>query len=100
MIETIDLFAYILAFIWGILWALFLQHTALGYFLAQKRAWVTVVVGVGVDTLILLPLIGLEPWLQVMIVIALSSLGIITRSLYNEWAEMRELLNLHGPEEK
>jgi hypothetical protein len=84
------LFGYILAFVWGIGWAAILQYTEIGRFLARKRTWVTVVIGVGVDLLILLPLVGLEAWLQMGLVIGLSAVGIIGRSLMNEYRELIE----------
>jgi len=74
----------ILALIWGILWALFLQLTPYGHYLAVRRTWLTVVVGVGIDLLIAILVIPLDTWLLVVAIIAASSLGIIGRSLYNE----------------
>ena len=82
----------VLGLVWGVLWALFLQCTEPGRFLASRRAWLAVVVGVGVDVLILLALLPTGLWLQVCGVIAVSSLGIIGRSLLNEWREHMELL--------
>ena len=84
-------FPYILALIWGGIWALFLQWSQLGQFLAQKRTWITVVVGVGVDLVLILFVIPLDLWLRVCMMIVLSSLCIIARSLINEWRELREL---------
>jgi len=84
-------FPYILALIWGGIWALFLQRSQLGQFLAQKRTWVTVVVGVGVDLVLILVVIPLDLWLRVCMVVVLSSLCIIARSLINEWRELRDL---------
>lgn len=85
-------FAVSLAVLWGVLWALFLQHVELGRFLAQRRTWLTVVVGVGIDLAILL--IILSPWvvLQILAVVAASAVGIVARSIYNEWADEHELL--------
>ena len=84
-------FPYILALVWGGIWALFLQRNQLGRFLAEKRTWVTVVVGVGVDLVLILFVIPLDLWLRVCMMIVLSSLCIIARSLINEWRELREL---------
>jgi hypothetical protein len=78
---------------WGIIWALVLQLTTWGQFLALKRTWLTVVIGLGVDLLILFPLLPLDRWLLVLAVIALSSIGIIARSLYNEYADHRAELD-------
>ncbi len=89
-------FAVILALFWGVLWAGFLQHSPAGRYLALRRTWVTVVVGVGVDLLILAMMIPLETWLLTCAVIAASSLGIIARSLYNEHQDERALEAFHG----
>ena len=82
-----ELFPYCLAAVWGIVWASILQHTRKGRFLAQKRTWLTVVIGVGVDLLILLMVLPLRYWLMVVAVVALSAIGIIGRSLHNEQQE-------------
>lgn len=39
----------VLAVIWGGIWAVTLQYVPLGRFLAARRTWLTVVVGVGGD---------------------------------------------------
>lgn len=70
----------LLALIWGILFAVCLQFTKKGKFLADERTWITVVVGVGVD----LALSFGGDWWTVVGVIAFSSLGLIFRSLWNE----------------
>jgi hypothetical protein len=67
-------------FIWGILWASFLQFTRQGEFLAERRTWLTVVIGVGVDLLIAYP----GDWYTVTLIISVSSFGIIFRSVWNE----------------
>mgnify|MGYP000334554768 CR=1 FL=1 len=74
----------LLALIWGTLWAVYLQYTQYGHYLAVRRTWVTVVIGVGVDLLIALLILPLDCWLNICTIIATSSLGIIIRSLYNE----------------
>lgn len=75
---------YVLAAIWGGFVALFLQKTELGRFLADRRTWVTVVVGVAGNLLIMRPLMSEDAWNRVFNVFALSSLGVITRSLWKE----------------
>lgn len=85
-----------LAFVWGVLWALFLQFTSLGRFLAAKRAWLTVTVGVGVDAAILLLCLPLSTVLTVVAVVAASAIGIVARSLINELQDemsFREYVN-------
>lgn len=77
----------VLALIWGGIWAALLQCTRPGRFLAARRAWLAVVVGVGVDLLILLALVPLGAWLIICAVIMASSVGIIARSIWNELRE-------------
>lgn len=82
-----ELPAYLLAAIWGVMWALVLQTTMIGRFLAQRRTWLSVVIGVGVDVLILWWVLEPGAWTRVVTVIGLSSVGIVGRSLYNELHE-------------
>lgn len=77
----------LLALIWGALWALFLQLHPWGKWLAFRRTWITVVIGVGIDLAILLLALDWQTWATVATVIAASSVGIIVRSLYNEHAD-------------
>ena len=92
----------VLGLFWGVFWALVLQCTEPGRFLARRQTWLAVVIGIGVDVLILLVLLPLEMWLQVVAVIGASALGIIGRSLLNEWREHAELLRgvSHGHEDE
>lgn len=76
-----------LALIWGIIWAGFLQMHPWGRWLALRRTWLTVVVGIGVDMALLLLVLDIHTWSAVATVIAASSVGIIVRSLYNEHAD-------------
>lgn len=84
--------AFLLAVVWGAVWAVLLQYTDWGRFLAARRTWLAVAIGVGVDLLILLPLLPLEMWLRICLVVIGSSAGIVIRSLANEWREHRELM--------
>ena len=68
------------AFFWGATWAAFLQFNRQGQFLVERRTWLTVVIGVGIDMLIAYP----GDWWTVVLVISFSSVGIIFRSLWNE----------------
>lgn len=88
--------AIILALFWGMLWAAFLQWNEYGRYLALRRTWVTVVIGVGVDLLIALMVVRLEVWLVVCAIVIASSLGIITRSLYNEHLDERAVEDFHA----
>ena len=77
----------ILAAVWGVVWALFLQYHPWGQWLAVRRTWLTVVAGVGVDLALLATVLDLATWLTVAGVIAASSIGIIARSIANERRE-------------
>ena len=70
----------LLALSWGIGWATFIQFNRLGQFLAEQRTWVSVVIGVGADLLIAFG----ATWIEVVLVVAFSSVGIIGRSFINE----------------
>lgn len=83
---------YFLALIWGAAWSAYLQFAELGRFLAEKRTWLTVVIGVGVDLLLLIPLIPRREWLKICSIIALSSVAIVFRSLWNELVETLEVI--------
>jgi hypothetical protein len=88
--------ALILASFWGVLWAIFIQCTTYGRYLALRRTWLTVVVGVGVDLLIMLFVVPLTVWLLVCAIIAASSVGIIARSLYNELRDEQAIEEFHA----
>lgn len=88
--------AIILAGFWGVLWAVFLQCTCYGHYLALRRTWLTVVVGVGVDLLIMLCVVPLTTWLIVCAIIAASSVGIIARSLHNELRDEQAIEEFHA----
>lgn len=75
----------IVAVVWGAIWALCLQCTQWGRWLALHRTWITVVIGVGVNLAILAFVLPRTLWLRVFEVFALSSAGIIVRSLINEY---------------
>ena len=76
-----------LALMWGIIWAGFLQMHPWGRWLALRRTWLTVVIGVGVDMALLLLVLDIHTWSTVTAIVAASSIGIIARSLYNEHAD-------------
>jgi len=94
----IPILALILALAWGVVWALALQYTRLGRFLARRRTWLTVVVGVGVDLLIALLLLELGDWLLLVALVIASSIGVIWRSLHNEGQEEQELIDAYKPD--
>jgi hypothetical protein len=74
---------------WGIGLACWLQFSRMGRFMAKERTWISVVVGVGGDLLLG---IGADWWVM-WLVVALSSVGIIARSLINEHQELEPTLN-------
>jgi len=76
--------AGLLALCWGIAWACFLQFAPLGQWLAVRRTWVTVAVGVGVDLGILLLVLSPQAVGLALLVVGLSSIGLILRSFHNE----------------
>lgn len=80
------------ALIWGGIWASFLQISALGQFLARKRTWLTVVVGVGVDLVLAAVVVPLPAMLIVCAIFALSGMPIVLRSILNEHAETVETI--------
>jgi len=79
--------ALILAVVWGTVWAMALQFTSWGRWLAVRRTWITVVVGVAGVGLIALLVIDFQSWLEFVAIMAASSLGVIIRSLINEFRE-------------
>ena len=79
--------ALILAIVWGVVWAMALQFTSWGRWLAIRRTWITVVVGVAGVGLIALLVVDIGAWLQLVAIMAASSLGVIIRSLINEFRE-------------
>lgn len=67
-------------FVWGACFAIFLQKHRYGQFLVRERTWITVVIGIGIDFLIAYR----ADWDTTLLVVCVSSIGIIIRSLYNE----------------
>jgi uncharacterized membrane protein len=64
-----------------------------GQFLAERRSWLTIVIGIGVDLLIAILVLDWTAWWQVLAIVAVSNLGIIARGVYNEWTEAREVID-------
>lgn len=90
--DTATIFSLILATIWGIIWATFLNRTYAGRFMAARLTWLTVVIGIGVDLAIALFIVPLDAWLRVAGIITASSIAIIARSLINQSADHRDLI--------
>lgn len=87
-------YALILALVWGVFWAGVLEYVPLGRFLALRRTWLTVVIGVGIDVLIMLTVLDPGAVAAVLAVLAASSAGIIARSIANEWREEHALMEV------
>ena len=85
--------AVLLAFFWGLCFALFLWLTAPGRFLRLRRTWLAVVIGVGVDLLIGLFVMDAEVWLRLVAVVAASAIGIIGACVSGEYVEHRDDLD-------
>ncbi len=87
-----------LALIWGLLWALVLEYVPLGRFLAARRSWLAIVIGIAGDLLLLRPVLSLSSWVRVTAVLAASSVGMMCsgfrseRSLFHEWHDHQEIL--------
>lgn len=79
--------AIALATAWGAVWALILQCTEFGSWLAERRTWATVVIGVGVDGAICALVTPITVWWKLAAIVAASSIGIIARAWINEHAE-------------
>ena len=79
--------AWFYAGIWGVLWAIILQYTYLGRWLAVRRTWITVVIGVGGTLAAGLPAVDIGQFVRISGLFAASSIGIIIRSIYNEWKD-------------
>ncbi|MDI9548363.1 MAG: hypothetical protein QM346_12275 [Chloroflexota bacterium] len=88
-------FALLLALIWGLAVAGFIEFTDFGRWIAERMTWLSVVAGVGGDMLILLLLIdesGKVAWWHILAVIGLSSLGVIYRGLRQAHGYFRQLM--------
>lgn len=77
-------FGYLLAFIWGCLYALFLHGTPWGRTLFVHLTWLATTIGVAVNLLILFTLsdAGMVSLLNVFAVFALSGVGIAAAGLW------------------
>jgi hypothetical protein len=94
-----QLLGIVLGLLWGIGFAAFLQWVPLGRYIVERVTWLAVIMGVGVDLLIVAPFIGWPLMLFVGAVIAASSIGIIVRSLSNanhEHVEFEQSLEADG----
>ena len=98
---TLEAICYLFAVLWGFAWAWCLDNTRRGRFLVNRRTWLTVVIGIGVDGLLYLPVLYLMPagqepvliWLRLVAILALSAIGIVKRSVDQEYEQEREVLD-------
>ena len=81
---------------WGLAWALFLQFTDVGRYLAQHETWITVVVGNGAVLGIALLVLPWQTVETLFWLFAAAGLPIIGRALINNaraaherWTELR-----------
>ncbi len=92
MIEK-TLFALLLAGLWGTLYALWLQRTRQGAFLAARMTWLSVVIGCGVNLLIALLVMDVSTWLLLVGLFVTSGVPIVIRSLSNEHRLQMDVIN-------
>ncbi|MBN2392070.1 MAG: hypothetical protein JXR84_15190 [Anaerolineae bacterium] len=77
----------LLAVLWGVGLAAFLQFSRWGRYLVEERTWMTVVAGVGVDMALAIN----GDWSTCALIFTCSSVGIIVRSLFNESRHMPDM---------
>lgn len=87
--------AVIVAALWGAMWAAFIQFNYHGRFLAARLTWLSVVIGIGVDLLILALVIPIDALIAVVAIIGASSLPIIARSLINDSMDSRKFYQMN-----
>ncbi len=92
MIDWKILFALFLALVWGVIWAVTLQVTRTGKVLVARLTWLAVVIGVGVDLLIITIVVQLDVVFLAACIIGVSAIPIITRSIRNELIDYHKLL--------
>jgi CHASE2 domain-containing sensor protein len=84
---TLFLIAVGLALAWGFAWAHVLDTSAWWKWAVIKRTWLTVVVGVGVNCAILFVVLPWQYAVTVVLIFAVSSVGILRRSFNIERRE-------------
>ena len=85
--------ACLLGALWGIGWAMFLWMSAVGRWLRLRRTWLTVVVGVGMDLLIVRMAVDVAAWLVMVGVVACSGQGVVAMAWGGEYGDHRELMD-------
>lgn len=99
-------FALLLALVWSVMVAAFIEFTGLGRWIAIHMTWFIVATGMGGDLLILLLLVdeaGRVAWWQIVAVIAVSSVAVSLRGILEFYGYFRTLMRttqmrevLHG----
>jgi len=74
----------------GLIYALWLDRSRLGKFLARYLTWFSVVVGVGLTVMIAIPILGLETAGKVALAFVFSSVGVIVRGLQQNAETVRQ----------
>ena len=92
MIEK-SVFAVVLAAFWGTAYAVWLQRTKSGAFIAARLTWLSVVIGCGLNLLIALIVLDGHVWLVLMAIFAASGSPIVIRSLINERRLQMDVIN-------
>ncbi len=69
--------ACLLALLWGVGWAWALWETGWGRFIRLKRTWLSVVVGVGVDLLLMGLVVELRVWVWLVGIVGLSPCDLV-----------------------
>lgn len=82
--------AGLLALLWGLVWAGVLWGTGWGRWVRLRRTWLSVVIGVGGDLLVMGLVMGLEVWLAAWLIVAASAVGIVGLCWVGEYREHRE----------
>jgi hypothetical protein len=77
-------FVFLLAFVWGLAVAAFMQFTALGDFLSKRLTWFVTALGCGGDLLLMLMLAdaaGMVTWWHIVAIFFCSSIPVAFRGM-------------------
>lgn len=96
-------FVFLLAFVWGLAVAMFIQFTVIGDFLSKKMSWFLTALGCGGDVLLLLLLTneaGMAAWWHFVAILFVSSIPVSFRGtlelLNYTKREMDDAKNTHS----
>jgi hypothetical protein len=89
--------------VWGVVWACFMQFTAIGWLVSTKQTWLGVVIGCGGNLIILAMFMPLDQWIMLGAVFAASAVPVAMRSLHNQnkefegiWRQVENLQEQQG----